>query len=96
MNPSRGIANVPGSSRPKIEKPGHRQASHSSAATLDRCGLGVLRRLHQRAESRGIIGRNVGQDLAVQLDACHLEPVDELRLAGAVLLCGCVDAHDPQ
>ena len=96
MNLSRGRANVPGFSRPKRKSPATAGLFSSTSALLDSCGLGFLRRLHQGTEGRGIVGRNVGQDLAIQLDPRHLQPMDELRVAGAVLLGGGVDAHDPQ
>src|SRR5579871_2012902 len=39
---------------------------------------------------------DVGQNLAIQFHAGFLEPVNELRVAGAVQLAGSRDAHDPQ
>ena len=58
-----------------------------------------LRRLGlfcQLGKAGGVLHGDVGQDLAVQLDAGLLQSVDELRVAGAVQLGGGGDADDPQ
>src|SRR6478736_2373207 len=48
------------------------------------------------AEGLGVADGDVGQHLAVELDAGQLEPVDEHAVAHAVLAGGRVDADDPQ
>ena len=48
------------------------------------------------AEGLGVAHGDVGQHLAVQLDAGQRQAVDELRVAHAVLARGGVDAGDPQ
>src|ERR1700738_1101755 len=62
------------------------------------CGAGEsgFRLLHQLGKAGCIMHGDVGQDLAIQLDAGLLEPVDELGVTGAIQLAGGVDAHDPQ
>ncbi len=50
----------------------------------------------QLGEARGVVDGDVGEDLAVELDAGLLEPVDELRVAGAVELGGGGDADNPE
>ena len=47
-------------------------------------------------ERLGLADREVGQHLAVELDARPLQPVDELRIGQAVLAHAGVDALDPQ
>ena len=56
---------------------------------------GGLRLLAQRRKSSRIVDRQIGQDLAVQLDAGLLQAVDELAVADAVQLGGGADAHNP-
>src|SRR5919112_4261867 len=48
------------------------------------------------AERLGVAHGDVGQHLAVELDAGQLEAVDERAVAQAILARGGVDAHDPQ
>src|ERR671923_581835 len=48
------------------------------------------------AEGLGVADGDVGQDLAVEVDAGELEAVDERAVAHAVLPRGGVDADDPQ
>ena len=56
-------------------------------------GLGLL---HQLGKARGVVHGDVGEDLAIELDAGLLEAVDELRVAGAVQLGSGGDADDPE
>src|SRR3954447_10473371 len=59
-------------------------------------GRGLPGCLGESAERLGVAHGNVGQHLAVQLDAGQLQAVHELRVAHAVELGGGVDAGDPQ
>src|ERR1700733_12431104 len=59
-------------------------------------GQGFLGVSDERSEGCGVVHREIGQDLAVQLHSRGLEAVNELRVADAVHLGGGVDAHDPQ
>src|SRR5208282_2290833 len=59
-------------------------------------GVGRFGLLGQLGKPRGVVDSNVCQDLAIQLDAGLLQSTDELRVASAVQLGGCRDAHDPQ
>src|SRR3954454_18538633 len=59
-------------------------------------GRGLPGCLNKSAERLGVAHGDVGQNLAVQLDAGQLEAVHELRVAHAVQLRGCADAGDPQ
>src|SRR5687767_5886469 len=52
--------------------------------------------LDERRERRGVRDRDVGEDLAVDLDAGGLEPLDEAVVGHAVLTSGGVDAGDPE
>ena len=47
-------------------------------------------------EGGRVVDGEVGQDLAVQLDAGLFEAADELRVGDVVELRGRVDAHDPE
>src|SRR3954468_12223442 len=57
---------------------------------------GLRGHLHQGGERPGIGDRQIGEDLAVHLDACLLQTVDEPAVADAVDAAGRVDASDPQ
>ena len=49
------------------------------------------------AGKRGrIANRDVGQDLAIELDARRLQPADQLGVGQAILTSGCVEPDDPQ
>src|SRR5580698_1018394 len=70
------------------------------ALCCDLCGLGgfegCLGLDREGGEACGVIGGDVGQDLAIELVACLLEAVDEGRVAHAVQLgCG-ADTDDPE
>src|ERR1019366_9295309 len=56
---------------------------------------GGLRLLAQRRKSGGVVDRQIGQDLAIQINAGFLQTIDELAVAGAVQLGRGADAHDP-
>ena len=47
-------------------------------------------------ERRGIVHRQIGQNLAIQHDACLVQPVDELAVADPSLADRRIDADDPQ
>src|ERR1700687_1748112 len=69
--------------------------------TLARClplssGESGFSLANQVGKARSIMDGDVGQDLAVELDACHLQTVNELRIAETAELGGGVDAHDPK
>src|SRR6185295_10863314 len=55
-----------------------------------------LDRLHERRERRGIVDGKIREDLAIDLDAGRLQPVDEPRVRQAVRPDGGVDPSDPQ
>src|ERR1700690_3267269 len=52
--------------------------------------------LGKTSERVGVAHGDVGEHLAVELDAGQLEAVHQLRVAHAVDPCGGVDAGDPQ
>src|SRR3974390_949062 len=52
--------------------------------------------LGQALKSGGIVDGEIGEDLAVELDAGFLQAVDEAVVADAVQLGGGADADDPQ
>jgi hypothetical protein len=56
-------------------------------------GFGLLSKF---GKSGGVLDGDVGEDLAIKLDASLFQSVDELRVAGAVGLGGGRDADDPQ
>src|SRR3954468_16224836 len=56
-------------------------------------GLGDLGDAGKRGR---IANRDVSQDLAIESDACQLEPVDQLAVGQAVLASSGVQADDPQ
>ena len=60
---------------------------------LSECALGLI---GERGKSRRVVDGEVGQDLAIQLDASLLQPMDELRIADPVEFGGCADADDPK
>src|SRR5215208_3940039 len=59
------------------------------------CGRGGCF-FHQRAERSIVTGRNVGQHLAIQIDARLLQPADELAVGRPGGFAGCADADDPE
>src|SRR5438270_9622865 len=62
-----------------------------------RCpGESALRLLGEAFKGTGIVYRQVGQDLAVQLHAALLQAVNQLAVAQAVELGSSADADDPQ
>src|SRR5262245_45615404 len=61
-----------------------------------RLGERVLGLLHERAERRGIVDRQVGEHLAVEFDAGDLQPVHESGVRDAVRADAGVDPGDPQ
>src|SRR6202034_641265 len=52
--------------------------------------------IDESAERLGIADCDVGEDLAVELDPCQLEAVDQLRVGHPALARASVDAGDPQ
>src|SRR3954452_6012588 len=76
---------------PSVRRPGGSSVGFSGS----RCrrlsgGLG------KASERLGVAHGDVGEDLAIQLDAGQLEAVHERAVAHAVLARGGVDAGDPQ
>src|SRR5262249_45617384 len=63
-------------------------------------GSGCLERLasgrHERAERGRIVDGEIGEDLAVDLDAGRPQPGDKTRVRDVVLTAGRVDADDPK
>src|SRR3982074_903116 len=57
---------------------------------------GALRLLGEALKSARIPYRQIGENLAVQFDPRHFEPVDELVIAHPIQFGGGADAHDPQ
>src|SRR4029077_19941074 len=57
------------------------------------CGFGRMRQLGER---RGVARRDLGQRLAVEIDAGELQARDETAVGDVVLPRGRVDADDPQ
>jgi hypothetical protein len=51
---------------------------------------------NEGTESRRIVDSDVGQHLAIQIDARALEAIDELAVRDFGRAAGCIDAHDPQ
>src|SRR5215472_13562867 len=72
---------------------------HSRGAYLGSGLLGLrergLRLGGERGKTRGVVGGDVGEDLAVQANASLLQAVDEGRVAHAVQLSRRADADDP-
>ena len=60
---------------------------------LGECALGLI---GERGKTSRIVDGEVGQNLAIQVDAPQFETVDELRIADPVELGGCADADDPE
>src|SRR5258707_1027609 len=58
--------------------------------------LGLRRLIHQSLECGGLVDRQIGQDLAVDLDPGAGEPGDKSAVGEAMLAHGGVDALDPQ
>src|SRR5260370_19997349 len=48
------------------------------------------------SEAGGVVGGDVGEDLAVEAVAGELEAVDEGGVAHAVDAAGCIDSYDPE
>ena len=61
-----------------------------------RPGQGCLGLDGEGGEAGGVVGGDVGEDLAIEAVAGQLEAVDEGRVAHAVQLAGGVDADDPE
>src|SRR5690349_8976985 len=57
---------------------------------------GLSGRGDERAERGVVTNREVGEDLAVDVDLGGLQPRDETRVADVVLTARGVDAHDPE
>src|SRR5579884_698029 len=51
---------------------------------------------NQRSEAGGIVYGDVGEDFAIQIDACLLEAVDELAVGDLQRAAGGIDAHNPK
>ena len=73
--------------------PVYRKSCYAAFALRCICRLGLL---HELGEARRVLHGNVGQNLAVELDAGLLQSADELRIAGPVQLACGGDTHDPQ
>src|ERR1700722_18623725 len=50
----------------------------------------------ESSEASGVVGGDIGEDLAIERIAGELEAVDEGRVAHAVDAAGCVDTFDPE
>src|SRR5437762_7480545 len=50
----------------------------------------------KRSKSSRIVHRNVRENLAIDFDSGTLQSVHEYAVAHVVLMCGGIDAHDPQ
>src|SRR5262249_59839989 len=59
-------------------------------------GEGRAREGDRRPEGSGVVHGEVGEDLAVDVDASRLETGDEARVRDVVLPAGGVDPHDPE
>src|SRR5690606_7727180 len=59
-------------------------------------GQALLRRLDEASERRRVVHRQIGENLAVDLDARRLEAAHELAVGGVVGSRGGVDPHDPE
>src|SRR4030095_2801267 len=57
---------------------------------------GGTRGLRDLAERRGVVHREVREDLAIERHARDLQPMDQGRVRHRVHACGGVDAHDPE
>src|SRR5436305_14056953 len=60
-----------------------------------RCCAGGLRLLGQLGKACRILQGDIGEHLAVELDACSLQSVDEVAVGQAVQAGGGADADDP-
>src|SRR4051812_35669260 len=69
---------------------------YTELTAADLSGVRGFRLLGQLGKSCRVLHRDVGQNLAIELDAGLLQPTDEAAVADAVLVGGGVDAHDPQ
>src|ERR687897_2585943 len=67
-----------------------------SGTRLRSGGERVPGRLNELRERRGVVHGEVGERLAVQLDAGALKPVDQLRVREPVLARARADPGDPQ
>ena len=56
----------------------------------------LLRRCDQRGESFGVAHGHIRQNLAVEIDARHLQAVNQLAVGDAVIARGGADALNPQ
>src|SRR3954447_17326723 len=70
------------------------KAARRCSEALGRRGLAGA--LDESAEGLGVAHGDVGQDLAVQLDAGQCQAVDERAVGHALGTCGGVDAGDPE
>src|SRR5580700_7193738 len=66
-----------------------------NSVNLGGCAQSGLRLPDQRGESGCVVHGEIGEHLAIQLDAGLLQAVDQLRVRDAVDLRGGVDAHNP-
>ncbi len=48
------------------------------------------------AESGGIVNGQIREHLAIDLELCFQQPVDQTAVGQAVQACGCVDTRNPQ
>src|SRR5271157_639864 len=69
--------------------------NHCNVSGMGGLCRGGLRLLAQRRKPSRILDRQIGKDLAVQLDAGLLQAADELAVTGSVQLGGSADAHNP-
>src|SRR4051794_1843970 len=75
---------------------GAREVWSCRLLSLGRSGRRLAGGIGKSAEGLGVAHGDVGQDLAVEVDAGELQAVDEGAVAHVVLARGGVDAHDPQ
>src|SRR4051794_41400775 len=75
---------------------GAREVWSCRLLSLGRSGRRLAGGIGKSAEGLGVAHGDVGQDLAVEVDAGELQAMDEGAVAQAVLARGGVDADDPQ
>ena len=78
------------------KNPSHRRMAGISFYYRENDSARLLHLLDDGLESLGVVEGEVGEHLAVHLDAGHVKLVDELAVVHAILAHGGVDTHDPQ
>src|SRR3954469_9590309 len=71
-----------------------KESRRGSRECLRSCARG-FRLLGQLAKARRIFQGDIGENLAVELDACPLQSIDEVAIGQAVQAGGGADADDP-